>query len=195
MRQEGKTVSHTQLKPDWADADFRLDPFRMPLAASFATQDAHGDVTFTVSNRGATIRRTLESSGLPVAVALPPRAFKGVAARAIEDGNGNVTVTLELMHSDPMLSVPLMVAHDLENVAADWRAWSEAFKLPMLLVEADGVARSLDDTFGLVKKAPPTERRKGRVSLQRRPRFLARRKTGELGVRLIVDGEEIIART
>src|SRR5690606_40408785 len=138
-------------------------------------------------------RSVLDASGLPVSIALPARAFRGVAARAIEDGEGNVTVTLELMHADPMLSVPLLVAHDLENVAADWRAWSEAFKLPMLLVEADGVARSLDDTFGLVKKAPPTERRKGRVSLQRRPRFLARRKTGELGVRLIVDGEEIIA--
>ncbi|MET0576313.1 MAG: DUF6101 family protein, partial [Mesorhizobium sp.] len=42
--------------------------------------------------------------------------------------------------------------------------------------------------------ARSTERRKGRVSTQRRPRFLARRKTGDLGLRLVIDGEEIIAR-
>lgn len=187
-------MSHTQLKPVWAEADFRLDPFRLPHAASFRMMDAHGDVTFTVSSRGATIRRVLETSGLPVSIALPARAFRGVAARAIEDGEGSVTVTLELMHADPMLSVPLLVAHDLDNVAADWRAWSEAFKLPMLLVEADGVARSLDENAGQIRKAPPATRRQGRVHLQRRPRFLARRKTGALGVRLIINGEEIIAR-
>ncbi|WP_245466732.1 DUF6101 family protein, partial [Mesorhizobium sp. M1A.F.Ca.IN.022.07.1.1] len=41
---------------------------------------------------------------------------------------------------------------------------------------------------------PPQERRQGRVSNMRRPRFLARRRTGNLGLRLVVGGEEIIAR-
>lgn len=117
-----------------------------------------------------------------------------MAARAIEDGEGAVTVTLELMHSDPMLSVPLLVAHDLDDVAADWRAWADAYQLPMLLFEADGVARSLEESLGGVKTAPFKERRKRRVSQNRRPRFLARRKFGNLGMRLVVGGEEIIAR-
>jgi hypothetical protein len=30
--------------------------------------------------------------------------------------------------------------------------------------------------------------------MQRRPRFLARRRTGDLGVRLVIDGREIVAR-
>jgi hypothetical protein len=188
-------VSHTQLKPVWAECDLRLDPFRLPQAVSYSTQDEQGDVTFTVDTRGVTMRRVLGSSGLPLSLALPARAFRGVAARAIEDGEGNITVTLELMHADPALSVPLLVAHDIDNVAADWRAWADAYKLPMLLVEADGLARSLEETMGFLKKAPPAPRRKGRVSMQRRPRFLARRKTGELGVRLVVNGEEIIARS
>ena len=42
--------------------------------------------------------------------------------------------------------------------------------------------------------APAKERRKGRASTQRRPRFLARRRTGDLGLRLVIGGEEIIAR-
>lgn len=185
---------YTRLKPVWAGCDMRLDPFRLPQAVSYATQDDLGDVTFTIDHRGATVRRILRNSGLPVSLALPARAFKGVAARAIEHDDGTVTITLELLHNDPQLSVPLLVASDLDDVAADWRAWSEAYRLPMLLIEADGIARTLEESLGFVRKSPPAERRKGRVSRQRRPRFLARRKTGDLGVRMVVDGEEIIAR-
>jgi hypothetical protein len=94
-----------------------------------------------------------------------------------------------------MLSVPLLVADDLDDVAADWRAWADAYRLPMLLIEADGIARTLEESLGAAIKAlPPQERRKGRVSTMRRPRFLARRKAGNLGLRLVIDGQEIIAR-
>lgn len=181
-------------KPAWAGCDMRLDPLRLPQATSYAARDDFGEVTFTIDHRGATVRRVLAKSTLPVTVALPARSFRGVAARAIEDGAGGVTVTLELLHADPMLCVPLLVAHDLDDVAADWRAWAEAYRLPMLLVEADGLARTLEETLGMVRKGPPRERRQGRASARRRPRFLARRRCGGLGVRLIVDGEEIIAR-
>jgi hypothetical protein len=65
----------------------------------------------------------------------------------------------------------------------------------MLLIEADGVARTLEESLGAAIKAlPPQERRKGRSSTKRRPRFLARRRSGDLGMRLVVAGEEIIAR-
>lgn len=185
---------NTRLKPAWAGSDMRLDPFRLPQAVSYAARDDIGDATYTIDHRGVTVRRVLENSRLPVSVVLPARAFRGVAARAIEDEQGLVTVTLELLHHDPLLSVPLLVAHDLDDIAADWRAWSEAYGLPMLLVEADGVARTLEETLGLVKKGPPAPRRKGKASIRRRSRFLARRKTGSLGLRLVIDGEEIIAR-
>ena len=184
----------TGLKPVWAGRDMRLDPFRLPQMVSYAARDDYGDVSFTIDQRGAIIRRVLEMSGLPVTVALPGKAFRGVAARALEDEFGNVTVTLELLHNDPMLSVPLLVAHDLEDVAADWRAWADAYRLPMLLVESDGVARSLEESLGLVRTQPVQERRKRVATARRRPRFLARRKSGTLGVRLVIAGEEIIAR-
>lgn len=178
-------------QPIWAGRDMRLDPLRLPQAMSFADRDAFGDVVFTVDARGARIRRQLQQSGLPITVALPPRAFKGVAARAIEDSTGNLTVTLELMHADPLLSVPLLVARDLDDVAADWRGWSDAFSLPMLLVEGDGVARTLEESLSSAPRA--ADRRQGRPTRDRRPRFLARRKTGTLGVRLVVEGLEIVA--
>jgi hypothetical protein len=183
------------LKPVWAGRDMRLDPFRLPQMVSYATREDHGDVTLTIDHRGAVLRRTLHMSGLPAVIALPANVFRGVAARALEDEQGHVTVTLELLHDDPLLSVPLLVAHDLNDVAADWRAWAEAYRLPMLLIEADGVARTLEESLGAALKTRPVkDRRQGRASARRRPRFLARRRMGNLGLRLVIDGEEIIAR-
>ncbi|TIO63587.1 MAG: hypothetical protein E5Y00_22570, partial [Mesorhizobium sp.] len=81
---------NTGLKPVWAGRNMRLDPFRLPQMVSYATRDDYGDVTFTIDQRGAVIRRTLEMSGVPAIIALPANAFRGVAARAMEDPDGNV---------------------------------------------------------------------------------------------------------
>lgn len=185
------TTGKALLKPIWAGRTMRFDPRRLPKAMSYCDQDEFGEATFTVDGRGALVKRVLKSSGLPATIALPARAFSGVAARAIEDDAGNVTVTLELHHADPMLCVPLLVAQDLDDVAADWRAWADAFRLPMLLIESDGVARTLEESLSAATRN--AARRQGRPTHNRRPRFLARRKTGSLGLRLVVDGEEIIA--
>lgn len=184
----------TGLKPVWAGRNMRLDPFRLPQVVTYSTRDEFGDVSFTIDRRGAVLRRILQQSQLPVTVALPAQAFLGVAARALEDDFGNVTVTLELLHNDPMLSVPLLVADDLDDVSADWHAWSEAYGLPMLLIEADGIARTLEESLGAaIKTLPPQDRRQGRATAARRPRFLVRRRMGDLGLRLVIAGEEIIA--
>ncbi|MCO5063251.1 MAG: DUF6101 family protein [Rhizobiaceae bacterium] len=187
---------NSRLKPVWAGRTMRLDPFRLAQTVSFETDDGAGGTTYSINRKGAVIRRLLENSGLPMTIALPPRAFLGVAARALEDGEGNLTVTLELMHDDPELSVPLLVARDLDDVAADWRAWAVEYRLPMLLVEADGTPRTLEESLGGgIALRKPIERRKRRSRVaNRRPRFLMRRKTGTLGVRLVVSGQEIIAR-
>lgn len=186
-------MTNTSPKPVWAAQAMRLDPFRLPQTVSYASRDADGDILFSIGERGAVIKRMLENSGLPVTVALPPRAFRGVAARAMDDGAGNVTVTLELLHEDPGLSVPLLVANDLDDVAADWRAWAAAYRLPMLLIEADGIARTLDESAGFAARMLPAKPRRKPLGF-RRPRFLVRRKQGGLGLRLVIEGKEIIAR-
>lgn len=184
----------TGLKPVWAGTHMRLDPFRMPQTANFPGREEDGDVAVVLDYRGATIRRVLNHSHLPVTLVIPARMFRGVAARAMEDESGTVTVTLELLHTDPALSVPLLVAGDLDDIAADWRAWAEAYGLPMMLIEADGVARSLEESAGAAIKVARAQRRQGKASRKRRPRFLMRRKQASLGVRLVVSGREIIAR-
>lgn len=179
-------------KPVWAGRELRLDPFHLPQTVTYATRDDSGDITFTLHERGAVLKRQLPASHLPVSMALPTCAFRGIAARAVEDDAGDITVTLELMHTDPQLSVPLLVAHDLNDVAADWRAWSSIFALPMLMVEEDGVARPLEHKVGPVTVREAMPRRKGSEANRRRPRFLARRQVGNLGMRLVIGGEEII---
>lgn len=187
-------MSNTLLKPIWAGNALRLDPNRFPQQVTYAPRDETGDISVTIDRRGAILRKVLPASGLPLSIALPARAFRGVAARAMDHGNGEVTVTLELHHSDPELCVPLLVAHDLDDIAADWRAWSAAYMIPMLMVEADGVARPLEGQIGPVKVRQARARRNHAFFVARRPRFLMRRARGRLGMRMRIEGREITAR-
>jgi len=187
-------MTNTVLKPVWAGFELRLDPGNFPQRVSYAGRDELQDVSVTLDKRGAVIKKVLSKSGLPLSIALPARAFRGVAARAIDHGDGTVTVTLELHHADIALCVPLLVAHDLDDIAADWRTWSEIYGLPMLMVEADGVARPLDDGSTPHVEGAPSRRRRHHQIADRRPRFLVRRSTGKMGVRMKIEGREIIAR-
>ena len=112
-------MQNTVYQPAWATSILRLDPGLFPQHLRYEIEDTKENVSITLDERGAVMRRTLPASGLPLTVALPFRVFKGVAARAIDHGNGDVTVTLELHHDDPDLCIPLLVAHDLCDIAAD----------------------------------------------------------------------------
>lgn len=187
-------MTNTMTKPVWAGYELRLDPGNFPQKICYAARDERDEVSVTIDARGAVVRKVLDKSGLPLSIALPARAFKGVAARAIDHGDGTVTVTLELHHTDAALCVPLLVAHDLNDIAADWRAWAEVYGLPMLMVEADGVARPLDEHSVQHAAHKPTRRRRHNHIADRRPRFLVRRSAGALGIRMMIEGREIIAR-
>lgn len=186
-------MTNTLLKPVWAGFELRLDPGNFPQRVSYAAREEVDEVSVTLDSRGAVIKKVLAKSGLPMSIALPARAFTGVAARAIDHGDGTVTVTLELHHADAALCVPLLVAHDLDDIAADWRAWAEIYGLPMLMVEADGVARPLDDGAAQTHAGASRRRRHHQIA-HRRPRFLVRRAAGKSGFRMKIEGREIIAR-
>lgn len=185
---------NTVSNPAWAGSTLRLDPKRFPQQLTFSLRGEETEASVTLDERGAVLRKILPSSGLPLSIALPARAFKGVAARAIDHGNGDVTVTLELHHDDPDLCIPLLVAHDLCDIAADWRGWAETYRIPMLMVEADGVAHPLEEHLGEVHTRPARPRRRHSYFADRRPRFLVRRTTGKFGIQMKIDGREIIAR-
>jgi Family of unknown function (DUF6101) len=181
-------IAKMQVKPYWAGQDMRLDPSRLPQAVSYAVP-SNDDVTFTISARGATLHRRQAETGLPLALALPARAFRGVAARAIEDDDGNVTVTLELHHENDAFTVPLLVAHDLDKVAGDWHRWAELFGLPMLLIEEDGVARTLEASLERYEHRRVAE---GFPNDMPVANYGAAARPGKLGVRLVIGGRTVI---
>lgn len=184
-------MTNTVTKPEWAGFELRLDPGHFPQRISYAGRNDRSEISVTLDSRGAVMKKVLSRSALPLSIALPARAFAGVAARAIDHGDGSVTVTLELHHKDPALCIPLLVAHDLDDIAADWRSWSHAYGIPMLMVESDGVARPL---YAGIDDRQPAPRRRNSYFIDRRPRFLVRRTTGKLGCRMKIEGREIIAR-
>ncbi|MEN0000697.1 MAG: DUF6101 family protein [Pseudomonadota bacterium] len=182
------------VQPVWAGSEFRLDPNRLPQSLSYAARVDGGEVDITVTERGATLKRRLGLSGLPINIALPNNAFRGVAARAVETGPETAIVSLELLHEDEDLCVPLRVGYDLGAIVKDWQLWAEVLRLPMIIIDSDGVARTLDESAARVITGKSNARRHHAMFADRRPRFLARRRMGHLGVRVIVEGDEIIAR-
>src|SRR5690606_24633224 len=117
-------------------------------------------------------------SGLPATVQVPVSAYRGVAARIVPMDGDSVLATLELMHADPALSLPLMIADSLDDIAADWQNWSRVLGLPLLLVEADGSLTEPLTQIGRISTNGPVPRRRRGPATKRRPRFLARRKPG-----------------
>ncbi len=152
-----------------------------------------GDRTFKLDRNGAVVRKTL-SCGLPVSVAVPTKAFKGVAAQAIENDSGRLSVSLQLLHHDPDLSVPLLQAEGMEDIAADWHSWSRLLSLPMLLLDLDGKTTPARKQLGQVMLEMPWQRRKRFTAPKRRPNFLRRRTKGVVGTVERLEARELIAR-
>ena len=76
-------MTNTVLKPAWAGATLRLDPSRFPQQVTYALRGASGDVSITIDERGAVLRKILAGSGLPLSFALPARAFKGAPSTTV----------------------------------------------------------------------------------------------------------------
>jgi hypothetical protein len=103
--------------------------------------------------------------------------FLGVALRGLDDAQ-----MLVLAHRDPSLTIPLCVSSDAEEIASAWQIWSDIFALPRLPED---------------KPCEPAQRRRRHNAIRaRRPKFLVRRRGGDLlnPANLHQDEREIIAR-
>ncbi|TPW32371.1 hypothetical protein FJU08_05030 [Martelella alba] len=185
-------MSYSERTRDAEDAMIRVDPQHFPQKFSYAAKGAEARIGVKLDERGAVVRRDLPSSKLPFSIALPGRAFKGVAARAIAHREGKITVTLELHHSDPEMCIPLLVTHDLNDIVADWQNWSSLYDIPMLMVEADGIARPLANGADVIRPANDTENT-GTIPARKSPRTMMRLKGGKLGVSMKYTAKTIAA--
>jgi hypothetical protein len=174
----------------------RLDPMRLP--AHFEAMDAGADGgrrSVELSAERVVLRRHV--GGMRMALNVPLDLFIGVAVHVVP-GAGHLppAVAVALEHPDPALSVPLYVDTDSADIAAEWRLWSQALDLPMIVPEGEGF-RAVVQRLGRVATKDSVARRRRRSAHRlRRPAFLTRRKTGQPGLADLVhqDEREIIAR-
>ena len=153
----------------------RLDPLSLPV--SFAAHDirADGGVRQIELHRERVILRRAVH-GMRMAINVRVSDFLGIATRDHSDGQ-----LLVLVHRDPSLSIPLSVSADAAEIASAWQQWSDVFALPQL-----------QDT----SRDPAPRRRRRNAIRARRPKFLVRRRMGNLpNTATVHHGErEIIAR-
>ena len=170
-----------------ASRPMRLDPYQAPHRIE------RGNTKIQLDHGGAVVKKTL-SCGLPLSLAVPARAFKGVAARVADQEDGTVSVSLELLHHDPALSITVLEADHMDDIAADWHSWSRLMKLPMLIISEDEIAEPVRKQLGNLIVEAPWARRKRITAVKRRPNFLRRRKAGRIGTVEKITAEELIAR-
>lgn len=180
-------MAHLAKQETGSGRGLRLDPYHTSHQLSV------GDKSYKISRNGVVVKKTMRI-GNEMTMAVPAKAFKGVAARAIEDENGVVTVTLELLHHDPELCVPLLYANDMDDIAADWHSWSRLMKLPMLVVDLENNPTAVTKQLGALMIEDPIARRKRITTVRHRPNFLRRRKMGVVSKVEKLTAAELIAR-
>jgi hypothetical protein len=138
----------------------RLDPLSLPVSFEALDIRADGGVrNIELHRERVVLRRALH--GMRMSVNVRVRDFLGVALRGIDDAQ-----MLVLIHRDPSLTIPLCVSSDREEIATAWQMWSDIFALPQLP----------DDK----PREPATRRRRHNAIRARRPKFLVRRRGGNL---------------
>ena len=124
-----------------------------------------------VTPQSVVIERRL--AGVEMRLSLAPRQYRGVALTVLVSEGFDFLYQVKLVHADSDLDVTLSSAGEEAAAREDWRRWAAALRLPRLIERAEGVYET-DRT----PPRPPIERRRGRATLRRRNRFLARRKMG-----------------
>jgi hypothetical protein len=164
------------INPAGSSRALRLDPHSLPISFNAHDTRADGGVRrIELHRERVVVRRALH--GMRMAVNVRMRDYLGVALRGIDDAQ-----MLVLVHRDPSLTIPLCVSSDREEIASAWRMWSDIFALPQL---SEDQARE-----------PAMRRRRHNAIQARRPKFLVRRRAGDLlNPANVHQGEhEIVAR-
>ena len=164
------------INPAGSSRALRLDPLSLPVSFNAHDTRADGGVRqIELHRERIVLRRAVH--GIRMAVKVRVSDFKGVALRGTDDAQ-----MLVLVHRDPSLTIPLCVSCDTDEIATAWQMWSDVFGLPLL--PENGT------------REPAPRRRRRNAIRARRPKFLVRRRVGDLlGPASIHRSErEIIAR-
>jgi hypothetical protein len=163
--------------PAGSSRALRLDPLSLPLSFHAHDTRADGGVRRVELHRERVVlHRAIK--GMRMAINVRVSDFLGVALRGLDDE----AQILVLAHRDPSLNIPLCVSSDAEEIATSWQMWSDILALPLLTEDND--------------REPAARRRRHNAVRDRRPKFLMRRRLGNLDNIDTVhrDEREIIAR-
>jgi hypothetical protein len=148
------------INPAGSSRALRLDPLSLPVSFDAHDSRADGGVRqIELHRERVVLRRALH--GMQMAVNVRVSDFLGIALRGIDDAQ-----ILVLAHRDPSLTIPLCVSSDRDEIAAAWQTWSDIFALPRLREET--------------ARQPAQRRRRHNTIRSRRPKFLVRRRGGDL---------------
>jgi len=164
------------INPAGSGRALRLDPLSLPVNFDAHDSRADGGVRqIELHRERVVLRRALH--GMQMAVSLRVCDFLGVGLRGIDDAQ-----MLVLAHRDPSLTIPLCVSSDRDEVAHAWQMWCAIFALPPLPEDE--------------ANEPAARRRRHNAIRTRRPKFLLRRRGGDLlnPANLHQGEREIIAR-
>jgi hypothetical protein len=162
--------------PRGVNLALRLDPLSLPVNFDAHDSRADGGVRrIELYRERVVLRRALH--GMQMAVSIRVCDFLGVGLRGVDDAQ-----MLTLVHRDPSLTIPLCVSADRDEIAQAWQMWCDIFALPPLTEDK--------------ANEPAARRRRHNAIRTRRPKFLVRRRRGDLlNPASIHHGErEIIAR-
>ena len=164
------------INPAGSGRALRLDPLSLPLRFDAQDTRADGGVRqIELHRERVVLRRAVK--GMQMAVNVRVSDFLGVALRGLDDAQ-----MLVLAHRDPALNITLCVSSDHEEIASAWQMWSDILALPLLA----------EDNHS----EPAARRRRHNAIRARRPKFLVRRRGGNLTNTETVhrDEREIVAR-
>jgi hypothetical protein len=134
-----------------------------------------------VTPRRIVITRRVD--GVEMRVGLEPRQYRGVALSVLTSEATDFLYLVQLVHADADLGVTLATCEREQDARTLWRRWAATLGLTRLIERADGEYEA-----DRAQEPNAWERRRGRATLRRRNRFLARRKMGVAG------GAEMVAR-
>ena len=127
--------------------------------------------------RGPSVVIARRMAGIAMRVRVPLSSYRGVALSVAGEAAGEPLHKLELLHHDPDLTIPLIEAADVMEIAVEWAAWAQSLSLPRLVERTPGKLEAVEEAGA---GALPAPRRRGSAVAKRRTRFARRRKMGAL---------------
>jgi hypothetical protein len=176
----------------------------------FAANDAAADGQvrdIEIHRERVVLRRSLR--GMQRAISMPVSAFAGVVLKVMLSDEGWTAETVAavlLAHKDPSLMLPLLVTPQVDDALVEWRRWSHALGLPLLVDDESGLHEPFTHkpfvskffvNLGQLRIARQLPRRRRRTALKRRrPSIPLRRSFAKLtAAASVYRGErEIIVR-